>query len=154
MSAIQLRPPKFIAPQVPILSAEPPEAHGWIHQIKHDGFRTLLRIDRSDIRAFTRGILLGTDYDHEGEPIPSLGKQMDGGLIFAGTAFLMLSGDARDELQDRIDRLPSVKAPANVPKVCQPEWVKPEILVRVRHLKGGDTLRHASVQGLANMKPA
>jgi len=23
--------------------------------IKHDGFRTLLRIDRSDIRAFTRG---------------------------------------------------------------------------------------------------
>ena len=49
------RPPKFIAPQVPMLSAEPPEGDGWIHEIKHDGFRTLLRIDRSDIRAFTRG---------------------------------------------------------------------------------------------------
>jgi hypothetical protein len=44
--------PKFIAPQVPILSAEPPECDGWIHEIKHDGFRTLLRIDRGDIRAF------------------------------------------------------------------------------------------------------
>ena len=40
--------PKFIAPQVPILSAEPPEGDGWIHEIKHDGFRTLLRIDRGD----------------------------------------------------------------------------------------------------------
>jgi bifunctional non-homologous end joining protein LigD len=47
--------PKFVAPQVPILSAEPPEGDGWIHEIKHDGFRTLLRIDRSDVRAFTRG---------------------------------------------------------------------------------------------------
>src|SRR5688572_1781830 len=49
------RPPKFIAPQVPILSAEPPDGDGWIHEIKHDAFRTLLRIDRGDIRAFTRG---------------------------------------------------------------------------------------------------
>jgi DNA ligase D-like protein (predicted ligase) len=300
MSVSSLRPPKFIAPQVPILSAEPPEGPGWIHEIKHDGFRTLLRIDRRDVRAFTRVghdwsdkcsrvidscrklkcrlalidgeiivqdenglsdfaalraaiegaphrlvmfafdllwldcedlrrlplidrrdklqrllpkdqrcpiqysehwegsgaalfkkacamglegiiskralsayksgpskywlktknviehdyILLGTDYNNEGKPIAYLGKQMDGELRFAGTAFLMLSGDARDELQDRIDRLSSVKARANVPKVRQPEWVKPEILVRVRHLKGGDTLRHASVQGLANMKPA
>lgn len=28
---------------------------GWVHEIKHDGYRTLLRIDRSDVRAFTRG---------------------------------------------------------------------------------------------------
>jgi bifunctional non-homologous end joining protein LigD len=47
--------PKFIAPQVPMLSVEPPEGDGWIHEIKHDGFRTLLRVDRGDIRAFTRG---------------------------------------------------------------------------------------------------
>jgi|RhiMetdeSRZDD1v2_1073273.scaffolds.fasta_scaffold50631_7 bifunctional non-homologous end joining protein LigD len=55
MPLSSLRCPKFIAPQVPILSAEPPEGHGWIHEIKHDGFRTLLRIDRGDVRAFTRG---------------------------------------------------------------------------------------------------
>jgi len=49
------RLPKFIAPQVPILSADPREGSGWMHEIKHDGFRTLLRIDRGDVRAFTRG---------------------------------------------------------------------------------------------------
>lgn len=37
--------PKFIAPPLPILSAEPPEGSGWIHENKHGGFRTLLRID-------------------------------------------------------------------------------------------------------------
>jgi bifunctional non-homologous end joining protein LigD len=47
--------PKFIAPQVPILSPEPPGGDGWIHEIKHDGFRILLRIERDNIRAFTRG---------------------------------------------------------------------------------------------------
>ena len=55
MPLSSLRCPKFIAPQVPILLAEPPEGDGWIHEIKHDGFRTQLRIDRNDVRAFTRG---------------------------------------------------------------------------------------------------
>jgi hypothetical protein len=31
-------------PPSPILSAEPPKSDGWIHEIKHDGFRTLLRM--------------------------------------------------------------------------------------------------------------
>ena len=50
-----IKAPAFIAPQLPILSAQPPTGPGWIHEIKHDGFRTLLRIDRGNIRAFTRG---------------------------------------------------------------------------------------------------
>jgi ATP-dependent DNA ligase len=33
------------------LSAVPPSGSGRIHEIKHDGFRTLLRIDRDNIRA-------------------------------------------------------------------------------------------------------
>jgi DNA ligase D-like protein (predicted ligase) len=286
--------PKFIAPQVPILSAEPAEGPGWIHEIKHDGFRTLLRIDRGSIRAFTRGghdwtdkygrvidacrklkcqsalidgevivqdknglsdfaalraaiegaphrlvmfafdllfldgedlrrlplierrerlqsllprdhrfpiqfsehwdgsgaalfekacqiglegivskralsayksgpskfwlktknvveselILLGTDYDNEGKPIAYLGREAGGELKFAGTAFLTLTGGAREELQDRIAPLPSVSAPANVPKVRQPQWLKPELRVRVKHLQGGDTLRHATVKSI------
>jgi bifunctional non-homologous end joining protein LigD len=64
--------PKFIAPQVPILSAAPPEGDGWIHEIKHDGFRTLLRIDCGDVRAFTRG---GHDWsDKYGRVIQACGK--------------------------------------------------------------------------------
>ena len=41
-----LRIPKFISPQFPLLSAKPPEGEGWIHEIKHDGYRTLIVIDR------------------------------------------------------------------------------------------------------------
>jgi len=33
-----LQIPAFIAPQIPVLSAEPLTGSGWIHEIKHDGF--------------------------------------------------------------------------------------------------------------------
>jgi ATP dependent DNA ligase-like protein len=46
--------PGFIAPQTPVLSAEPLKGGGWIHEIKHDGYRTLLRNDRGQVQAFTR----------------------------------------------------------------------------------------------------
>jgi bifunctional non-homologous end joining protein LigD len=49
-----LRIPKFISPQFPLLSAKPPEGEGWIHEIKHDSYRTLIVIDRGQVRAFTR----------------------------------------------------------------------------------------------------
>jgi bifunctional non-homologous end joining protein LigD len=93
-------------------------------------------------------ILLGSDYDNEGKPIAYLGREEGGGLRFAGTAFLTLTGEARDRLQDRMARLPTAKAPIRLPRTRTPEWVKPELVVRVRHLAGGDTLRHAIVSGL------
>jgi hypothetical protein len=45
--------PAFIARQLPVLSAEPPTGIGWIHKVKHGGFRTLLRLDRGQAQAFT-----------------------------------------------------------------------------------------------------
>jgi S1-C subfamily serine protease len=62
---------------------------------------------------------------------------------FAGTAFLTLSGEPRQKLQSRIQKLASSKAAIKLAKI-QPQWVKPELRVRVRHLAGGDTLRHAT----------
>src|SRR6266487_1679067 len=44
----------FIPPQVPMPAAEPPSGSEWIHEIKHDGFRTMLAIDNGKARAFTR----------------------------------------------------------------------------------------------------
>jgi bifunctional non-homologous end joining protein LigD len=38
-----------------MLSRDPPTGGGWIHEIKHDGFRTLLRVDRGKAQAFSRG---------------------------------------------------------------------------------------------------
>jgi bifunctional non-homologous end joining protein LigD len=94
-------------------------------------------------------ILLGTDYDNEGKPIAYLGREAEGELHFAGTAFLTVVGKARDDLQKRINKLLTERPPVPQRTWRRPQWVKPELLVRVRHLAGGDTLRHASVQGLA-----
>jgi bifunctional non-homologous end joining protein LigD len=286
--------PAFIAPQIPVLSAEPPTGSGWIHEIKHDGFRTLISVSGKDRRAFTRSgldwsdkyhrvidacrklrcrsalidgeiivqdakgvsdfgalrqaierephrlvmfafdllfvdgsdvrrlplverreklrglifpdvrssiqfsdhydgegaelfkracgmglegivskralspyksgpskfwlktknvveselILLGTDYDNEGKPIAYLGREEGGEFRFAGTAFLTLSGAARQVLQERLERLSTDKAPMRLRVARKPSWLKPELRVRVRHLAGGDTLRHASIQGV------
>src|SRR5262245_26792874 len=44
----------FIKPELPTLVPEPPTGEGWIHEIKYDGYRTLIVIDRGRVRAFTR----------------------------------------------------------------------------------------------------
>jgi bifunctional non-homologous end joining protein LigD len=44
----------FIKPELPNLVPEPPTGEGWIHEIKYDGYRTLIVIDRGQVRAFTR----------------------------------------------------------------------------------------------------
>src|SRR5262245_16973954 len=33
---------------------EPPSGEGWIHEIKHDGYRTLIIIDRGSVSAYSR----------------------------------------------------------------------------------------------------
>jgi DNA ligase D-like protein (predicted ligase) len=44
----------FIDFQLPSLSDAPPEGDGWIHEIKHDGYRTQLIVQRGKARALTR----------------------------------------------------------------------------------------------------
>jgi bifunctional non-homologous end joining protein LigD len=288
--------PAFIAPQIPMLAAEPPHGQGWIHEIKHDGFRALLRIDRGKAQALTRNgydwsdkyqriveacakltcgsvlidgevivqnekgvsdfaalraaierephrlvflafdllflngqdlrrapllerrarleglipkdpcsaiqfsdhydgegidlfkgacelglegivskrtaapylsgqsklwlkikntveselLLLGTDRDNAGKPIAYLGRQVEGELQFAGTALLSLGDEARSELDKRIEKLLTTKPPVPQRTWRKALWVKPELRVKVRHLAGGDTLRHATVKGVVN----
>ena len=93
-------------------------------------------------------ILLGTDYDNEGKPIAYLGKESNGGLTFAGTAFLALAGKPRDELHQRVEKLLTTRPPVPQRIWRKPQWLKPELRVRVRHPAGGDTLRHATVREL------
>jgi bifunctional non-homologous end joining protein LigD len=45
----------------------PPAGAGWIHEIKHDGFRTMLLIEHGKARAFTRN-----GYDWTGQYGPTV----------------------------------------------------------------------------------
>ena len=44
----------FITPQIPTLVSEPPAGDGWVHEIKHDGYRTIVILEDDVARAFTR----------------------------------------------------------------------------------------------------
>jgi bifunctional non-homologous end joining protein LigD len=47
-------PPGFIEPCLPSSAERPPTRTGWIHEIKHDGYRLMARRDPIGIRLLTR----------------------------------------------------------------------------------------------------
>ncbi|QAY80349.1 RNA ligase family protein [Sphingosinicella sp. BN140058] len=44
----------FIVPQAPTLAPEPPDGEAWQHEIKYDGYRTLIVLEQRAARLFTR----------------------------------------------------------------------------------------------------
>lgn len=64
----------------------------------------------------------------------------------------MLTVIGRRGINSKLDLEPLAidRAPMRLRQARKPQWLKPELMVRVRHLAGSDTLRHASMQGLAD----
>src|SRR5262249_61929689 len=54
MLSTRLPPPGFIEPCLPTPADYPPSGPGWIHEIKHDGFRLMARRDAAGVRLLTR----------------------------------------------------------------------------------------------------
>src|SRR5262245_65891764 len=44
----------FIRPALPSSAETPPDGIGWIHEIKHDGYRLMVRRDAAGVRLLTR----------------------------------------------------------------------------------------------------
>ena len=51
---VTVRPDGFIQPCIPTRAAKPPSGPGWVHEIKHDGYRLIVRRDGEAVRLFTR----------------------------------------------------------------------------------------------------
>jgi bifunctional non-homologous end joining protein LigD len=49
-----MRVSAFIEPCLPSPTDQPPRGAGWIHEIKHDGFRLMVRRDPAGLRLITR----------------------------------------------------------------------------------------------------
>jgi bifunctional non-homologous end joining protein LigD len=47
-------PPGFVIPAQPILAARPPSGADWVHEIKHDGYRMIVRRDGPSARLYSR----------------------------------------------------------------------------------------------------
>ncbi len=76
----------FIEPMHPTLAPSAPEGGGWIHEIKHDGYRTQLVIDKTGVRAFTRN---GFDWsDRYPTLLSAAGELRCGSAIIDGEAIV------------------------------------------------------------------
>jgi bifunctional non-homologous end joining protein LigD len=50
----RILPAGFIEPCIPTAARVPPSGPGWLHEIKHDGYRLIGRLEGGRVRLFTR----------------------------------------------------------------------------------------------------
>src|SRR5215207_1927346 len=56
------RPPGFIPPCQPVVAEKAPAGDGWLHELKHDGFRIIARKEGDSVRLWSRN---GRDWTAE-----------------------------------------------------------------------------------------
>jgi bifunctional non-homologous end joining protein LigD len=93
-------------------------------------------------------ILLGTEVDDSGIPWALLAADRDGQLKFAGPAILNPQQALRAAWRERMAELALAKPPLRRLRQGSAQWLRPELRVRVKHLKAKGVLRHASVKQL------
>jgi bifunctional non-homologous end joining protein LigD len=102
-------------------------------------------------KCFTEGefLLLGIDRDRKTDaPRALLAKAERGNLTYAGAAFIGLSGEDREELQNKLRPLAVERPSISWLRNREARWVKPKLSLKVRHLAfGSGLLRHATVRG-------
>jgi bifunctional non-homologous end joining protein LigD len=57
-----MTPLGFIKLEIPTPVPEPPTGEGWIHEIKYNGYRTLIVMDQGKVRAYSRPGRDGPDH--------------------------------------------------------------------------------------------
>jgi bifunctional non-homologous end joining protein LigD len=57
----RILPAGFVDPCIPTLAAKPPSGPDWVHEVKHDGYRLIVRRDGKTVLLFTRR---GHDWTH------------------------------------------------------------------------------------------
>ncbi len=79
-----------------------------------------------------------------------IARAREGGqLAYAGGAMVTLANPDRERFWRNVERLAS-DAPVGDAKPAEPQWLRPEMRVLVRYLKGIDKLRHATSKALVH----
>ena len=95
-------------------------------------------------------MIIGTARDRKTKALLALlAKDNEAGLTYAGSAFIALSRIERAELSARL-QMNRVERSA-IPRLRFPDaqWVKPQVMARVRHLAGAKYLRHGTVRSIS-----
>jgi ATP-dependent DNA ligase len=56
---IKRLPSGFVIPAQPMLASRPPSGSRWVHEIKHDGYRMIVRWDGAVVRLYSRNAKIG-----------------------------------------------------------------------------------------------
>ena len=91
-------------------------------------------------------VVVGTDRDRKTGALMALLAYSDG-LKYAGQAFITLAGDERKEFLSEVERLTTSWGAFKSTRATDVKWCQPRLMVRVKHLAGSKTLRHATVRG-------
>ena len=103
-------------------------------------------------KCFTESVLtlIGIDRDRKTRAPRALLAKTDGrGLDYAGAAFIALSKDGREVLTAKLDELATELPSIPWLRNREARWVKPLLAMKVRHLIGSKSLRHATVREIA-----
>jgi bifunctional non-homologous end joining protein LigD len=100
-------PPGFIEPCIPAKAAKAPAGRLWIHELKHDGFRLMVRRVGSDVRLLTK-----TGFDWTGR----FGWIVDSARYPGANSFLIdgVAVPCRDDGVPNFDQADSVGRDASV----------------------------------------
>jgi bifunctional non-homologous end joining protein LigD len=94
-------------------------------------------------------VVIGIDRDRITGALRALLAQSNSdGLSYAGAAFIALNEDARTEFLFQVERLTTTWAAFKSSRRTDVKWCEPKLMVRVKHLAGSKTLRHATVREL------
>src|SRR4029450_9499226 len=120
---------EFIKPQLATTVDHPPPRAGWIHEVKYDGYRTLLIIERRGIRAYTRN---GFDWTERYASITMPGAKLE-------CRSAIIDGEVIVQDERGISDFEALKSAIR--------WQPQRLILcafHLLHLKGKD-LRHAQV---------
>jgi bifunctional non-homologous end joining protein LigD len=93
-------------------------------------------------------VVVGTDRDRKTGALRVLLSHPDSdGLRYAGAAFITLGGDERSQFFAEVERLTTSWEAFKSSRLIDVKWCQPKLRVRVKHLAGSKTLRHATVRG-------
>jgi len=94
-------------------------------------------------------VVVGADRDRKTGALMTLLAHSDSaGLNYAGAAFITLIGDERKEFLAEVEGLTTSWGAFKSSRATDVKWCQPRFVVRVKHLAGSKTLRHATVKGL------
>ena len=104
-------------------------------------------------KCFTKStfVVVGTDRDRKTGALRALLAHPDSdGLRYAGAAFVALDAETRAEFLAEVERLTTSWEKFKSSLLTDVKWCQPKLTVRVKHLAGNKSLRHATVRGLVS----